>query len=115
MSSVDKVSAKSTSDSSLQGTKDISLDSSKDTRTVVVKKEINILDDLEKEFNKQRQQEKKVEDWQSLAGMKGSRGREKIAVNADNRQSTGSSGSRSDIEVCYLVHGTIQDIFCSRM
>ena len=97
--SVDEGSTKPTNDSSLQEIKDNSLDGSKDTRTVVVKKEINILDDLEKEFNKQRQQEKKSEDWHSLVGVKGSREREEVALNADNRDRIGTSGNRSDIEV----------------
>ena len=114
VSSVDEGSTKSTNDSSLQETRKISLDGSKNTRTVVVKKEINILDDLEKEFNKQRQQEKKVEDWKSLVGMKGSRGREEVVLSTDNRRSTGSSGSRSDIEVCNLAYRTIQGTFSSR-
>lgn len=95
--SVDKGSTKPTKDSSLQ---ENFLDGSKDTRTVVVKKEINILDDLEKEFNRQRQQEKKSEDWHSLmVGVKGTRGREEITLNADNRQRTDASESRSNIEV----------------
>ena len=68
---------KSTNDTSLQETKDGLLDGSKEVKTVVVKKEINILDDLEKEFNKQRQQEEKFEGWHQV-GMKGVRARERV-------------------------------------
>ena len=106
VSSVDEGGTKSTNDSSLQEIKDNSLDSSKDTslRTVVVKKEINILDDLEKEFNKQRQQEKKSEDWHSLVGMKGGRGREElVTLNADNRQTTLTSRRQSNVEVSQVL------------
>ena len=98
--SMDEANTKSTNDCSLQEIKDNSLDGSKDTsRTVIVKKEINILDDLEKEFNKQREQERKSGEWQSLVGVKGSRERERGSLNADNRQRTGTPESRSDIEV----------------
>jgi hypothetical protein len=111
VSSVDEGRTKSTNDSSLQEIKDNSLDASKDTslRTIVVKKEINILDDLEKEFNKQRQQEKKSEDWHSLVGVKGSRGREEVTVNADNGQKSVASGSRSDVEVGEIFFSLVAD------
>lgn len=105
VSSLDEGGIKSTNDSSLQEIKDNSLDTSKDTslRTVVVKKEINILDDLEKEFNKRRQQERKSEDWHSLAGVKGNRGREEVTLNADNRRESVTSRSRSDVEVSQVL------------
>ena len=97
-SSVDESNTELTKDSSLQEIKDSLLDVSKDARTVVVKKEINILDDLEKEFNKQRQQEKRVEGWYLVGVKDKGRGMEE---NADKRQqSIDTSGNRSDIEVC---------------
>lgn len=104
VSSLDEGGIKSTNDSSLQEIKDNFVDTSKDTspRTVVVKKEINILDDLEKEFNKQRQQERKSEDWHSLAGVKGNRGREEATLN-DNRRESITSRSRSDVEVSQVL------------
>ena len=70
--------------------------------TTVVKREINILDDLEKEFNKQRLQQKRgVDSWQKGGVVKEMTGRGSGSF--DERQSANNSDSGLGTEVCSAV------------
>ena len=77
-------------------------DNSRIVRTTVVKREINILDDLEKEFNKQKQQgEKERGSWPPKMAVKET---ERVSWGGmeeerRSRNTSSSSDSRSDIEV----------------
>ena len=77
------------------------LDNSRIVRTTVVKREINILDDLEKEFNKQKLGEKEKGSWPPMMAVKETErmswgGKEE---ERQSRNTSSSSDSKSDIEV----------------
>ena len=97
VSSVEESKTESADSSLLQKSKESLLDDSKVDRpaTVTVKKEINILDDLEKEINKQRLQEQRNKDWHtSVVRMKGLRGGEE---SGRRRRSGNTSESKAEV------------------
>ena len=79
-------------------TTDDKLNSSESVKSSVVKKEINILDDLEKEFNKQRQQEQReLGSWHPWLAKETERGRR--SGSGGGRQSANTSLTKCDAEV----------------
>ena len=87
--------------SSIEATED-KLNSSEPVKSSVVKKEINILDDLEKEFNKQRQQEQReLGSWHPWLAKETGRGRR--SGSGEGRQSADTSLSRCDAEVSNIL------------
>ena len=95
----EKGSKKSIDNSFAQGGGGYGLDNSKIVRTTIVKREINILDDLEKEFNKQRQREKEPGSWPPTVKETGRVSWTGKEEERRSRNTSSSSDSKSDIEV----------------
>lgn len=86
--------------SSKEATED-KLNSSESVKSSVVKKEINILDDLEKEFNKQRQQEQReLGSWHPWLAKEIGQGRR--SGSGTGRQNANTSLVRCDTKVSII-------------